>query len=68
MEHPHVKTIREIKDLDGRSILFIETDLAVSPNDEYFDVEAFRDLEAPAQSYLLSHPVYDEFRIRRTRA
>jgi hypothetical protein len=55
VEHPNVREVREIKHLHGRSILFLETDLVVSLNDRDFDANAFRDLEAAAQSYIHTH-------------
>jgi hypothetical protein len=66
MQHKHVKSTRQITDVDGRSIFVILTDLATNPADKGFDGDAYRELENAAQEYLGQHPSYDDFRIRQT--
>lgn len=66
LEHPHVLATHS-KMRPGSAAMawsyVIETDLALSRDDEAYDEDAFRDLYLAARHYLEANAVYDSLKI-----
>lgn len=63
LEHPHVLATHSKVHPGSRMACVIETDLALSRDDEAYDADAFQDLFLAAKGYLEANAAYDSLKI-----
>jgi hypothetical protein len=63
LDHPHIKscwiTMRIYRHDDMQTVLVVETELVLNPEDPRYDGEAVSSLAEAVEAYMASHPYID---------